>query len=161
MVLDEEREAQRFRSSFHVFFSSGEHVRRSGDTQIVTDLFHLLSRRFVALGGSTRIGNPVLLEGLDHLDTRGILIRGSITEVEVQIEVLLDQLLHLRDRLVLSFQHRNMPLCFGNVGSRITGPVIGRKRISVEILGGQQADAHVYSPCVWYGKTVPVSIPSE
>ena len=85
-------------------------------------------------------GTPSSLQRPDHFDTRRILVRRAVAEIEEEVVAVLRQGGHLLDggRLL---QHRDVPARLGQERARVAGPVVVGERVGVEVLCGQQADA--------------------
>ncbi|HEV2041129.1 MAG TPA: hypothetical protein VGT81_13990 [Casimicrobiaceae bacterium] len=83
----------------------------------------------------------MFFQRLHDLDARDALVRGSIAEIEIEIEALLNTSSDLFDGgRLLEILH--LPVRVGKKRPRIARPVIGGKGIGEEILVGQEADAH-------------------
>ena len=83
----------------------------------------------------------MLLQRLDDLDARNVLIRGPVTEIEEEIESPLDETFDLTDRSLLPLQRRHMPFRLGHEGTWIARPVVLGEGVRVEVLRREKTDS--------------------
>ena len=87
----------------------------------------------------------MLLECFHDLDSGIFAIRGAIQQVEKEVIARCDQLLHLLDRTLALVKHVQVPVILGQERTGIAWPIaFGHAFLdTIEVLVGQEADAHV------------------
>ena len=142
-MLHEQWEIQFGSRTLHVFWGSGHHVIRRSDADPRACLFHFHTSRFITGGTRACIRHLPFFKLLNDFDSRKVLIGRAIAKVKEEVVLAaVNQVLHLPDGVDLAGQGGHGPGGFGHEGTRIARPVVLGKRVCIQILGGQQANAH-------------------